>query len=180
MNAKLLLGATLLFASAALPAAAGAQRTASLPVGSTVRVASPGYTGIATLIATPGDSLQIVVEGLAARVSLPTESVMRLERRRPANAMERVARGAMWGGGMMAVLGLVTVASVGMEEGSSTENAELSDAGMLMYPVMGGAMWGGVIGLIVPQHRWEPVRLPVRVGVSPASGAVSVGAGLAF
>jgi hypothetical protein len=145
----------ILVATAALftPATAGAQAALAVPPGAVVRLSSPAFVGTATVVQSQPGSLRIVVEGLADLVDVPPPSITRIERRRPATMGERVTRGAVWGGGIAAALGLLMVMP-GLEgEGVPTHTEIVLSAGL------GGAMWGSLIGLAIPHSRWDPVPL---------------------
>jgi hypothetical protein len=133
-----------------------------VPVGAQVRVASPVYSGIGTVVRVDQDSLQLVIEGLETPISIPAASVTRLERRRPATAGERARRGAMWGVGILGGLGMLMYATADLREGDPTftEWALLSTGS--------GALWGGVVGLVIPQSRWDWVPLGAKVDITPA------------
>jgi hypothetical protein len=134
----------------ALPALG--QERPVVPAFSTVRLTSPGYTGVATLVSLGSDSLELGIEGLTQPIVVPIRSVDRLELRRPATRRERATRGALWGAGTLGILGPLLA-----DRDGNTSSAEVA-----LHSVLAGGLWGGAIGLLVPQSRWEGVQLPER------------------
>jgi len=130
------------------PPALGQQRV-PVPQFSTVRLGSPEYTGVATLVGVGSDSLELGVEGLSESIFVPVRTVARLEYRRPATGRERATRGAMWGAGTLGVTGFLIA-----DRGEDTSQFEVA-----LTSVLAGAVWGGAIGLLIRQSRWERVEL---------------------
>jgi hypothetical protein len=131
----------------ALPALG--QERPVVPAFSTVRLTSPGYTGVATLVSLGSDSLELGIEGRTQPIVVPIRSV---ELRRPATRRERATRGALWGAGTLGILGPLLA-----DRDGNTSSAEVA-----LHSVLAGGLWGGAIGLLVPQSRWEGVQLPER------------------
>jgi hypothetical protein len=120
-----------------------------VPRFSTVRLGSPEYTGEALLVEIRADSLELGVEGLSRSILVPIGSIQHLELRRPATRRERATRGALWGAGTLGILGFLLT-----DRGEDTSEVEAA-----LYSLLAGGLWGGAIGLLVPQSRWERVDL---------------------
>jgi hypothetical protein len=145
--------ALLLLFFLAAPAASG-QAPVTVPESSTVRLASPAYTGVATLAEVRPGSLELDLARPEQRISVPIESVTRLEYRRSATKRERATRGALWGAGTLGVAGFLMT-----DRGKDTSEVQAA-----FYSLLAGAIWGGVIGFVIPQNRWQPVHLATAPG----------------
>jgi hypothetical protein len=161
MKRIITIGACFLAFSASSAVRLGAQVPLPVSPGVTVRIASPVYTGLATVVSSRADTLQLVVEGLGAPVNVPTATVARLERRRPATAVERAMRGAAWGAGIGGLFSLPVIAV------AETGPDDPSKAGFVAFTAAGGAIWGSVIGLAIGQTRWD--RVPLDGGRSDSA-----------
>jgi hypothetical protein len=146
--------------------------TAQTPLvspGEFVRVSSPVYSGLATVVRAETDLLNLMMIGSVTPVRVPIASITHLERQRRATAFERMLRGAKWGsiiGGSAGVLFIPLL-----------EKRRPEDPPKALWPLIGGVMWGGIgtlIGLSIPQHRWDRVPLPQRVGVSGEDEAMRI------
>ena len=147
------------------PGAVTAQRAQLVEPGVHIRLTSPVYTGVATAMNTLSDTLRILVEGLGSPVAVPLTSLERLERRRRATAGERALRGATWGAIVGVGLGAISMLMADPGPG---------DPPRIVWPVLGAAVYGGVgalIGLPIPQYRWDRVPLSARENLT-RGGAV--------
>ena len=148
MNAMLWSAAVLvLLLTGAVPALG--QEGPTVPGFSTVRLSSPEYTGVGTLMSVGPDSLELGIEGLAQSIMIPIPSVARLEYHRPATRRERATRGALWGAGVLGIMGALLT-----DRDEDTGPVEVA-----LYSVLAGGLWGGAIGLLIPQSRWQQVEL---------------------
>lgn len=169
--------ALLLFASA-LPA-----QVAELGVGTRVRLRAPEVvagrlTGV--VIARGADSLTVTRDN-AAPVTLRLGQVTALDVSRGRSRSQGALKGALWGGGVMAVLGaLVLDAQTCTGTGPSANCEEVSRAESVGYGAVSGAMIGAIIGVFVGSEHWQRLTLPARVGVAPAGGGVRVGVALTW
>ncbi len=125
------------------------QAPPAIPGFSEVRLTSAEYSGAATLLSIGPESLELGIEGQAQSFFVPMATLARLEYRRPATARERLTRGALWGAGTLGVSGFLLT-----DRGEDTSEVEAA-----LYSVLAGVLWGGAIGLLIPQSRWERVDL---------------------
>ena len=126
--------------------------------GQQVRVSSLPYTGIATVVHVKADTL-VLVEGLASEVPVPLSAITSLEIHRRATVVERALRGARWGAIVGGGLGIpaILVADSGP-----------NDPPRITWPFIMAAVYapvGALIGLPIPQHRWQRVALPERTSL---------------
>jgi hypothetical protein len=129
------------------------------------------YTGRAVRL--DGDT--IVVDRLVSSMiggaaewdsaAFATSSLARLEMRvgRRGNA----GRGALIGGGVGLLLGVFC--AIDTEEGW----LEPSPAECVSISTLGGAMTGGLIGMLIRSDVWEPVVLPLRPPTVPGDPAIT-------
>lgn len=158
-------------------------QVAELGVGTRVRLRAPDVvagrlTGV--VIARGADSLTVTRPD-AAPVTLRLGQVTTLDVSRGRSRSQGALKGALWGGGVMAVLGGV------MLDGGTTCDASLpnepcdewSRAERVAYGAVSGALVGAAIGAFVGSEHWQRLTLPVRVGVAPA-GRAGVRVGVAM
>jgi hypothetical protein len=149
-----------------------------LDPGTRIRLRAPAavagqLTGV--VIARSRDSLT-VSRSSAMPVTLPITGLTSLEISRGKSHGRGAAKGALWGGGVLAVLGLVIPMDDCPEETSSaTCSTEGSRAEGVLWAATSGALTGALIGGIVGAERWERATLPLQLGVRPlSSGGVRV------
>jgi hypothetical protein len=174
-----LLGAYLA-AAPALPA----QSTPAITPNARVRVWAPpraaGHEG--TIVSVDSGAAGILVWRRAARArnaqatiqltdTIPLSAVRRLEVR------QRRSSGARTFGG--ALLGLIVGVPAGALLGIALQG-DCSDSDCLGGPVYGGLI-GGATGIIAgaaigsrPVASWDPVRVPVRLGLTPVRGGLAI------
>jgi Zn-dependent protease len=152
--------------------------------GALVRVSHDGASGrsqlTGTLVATSADSLWIRPEGArsaAAPVAIARGSVREFERGDLLGAHRMVGAG----------LGLFAGTLIGGAIGASTACKQCDGMGELA--VLGGAVSGGLIGVLtgtvigslIPHYEWQRGDVPQRASVTVGSkGEMQVGASLRF
>jgi hypothetical protein len=144
-----------------------------LDPGTRVRLQAPSAVAgklIGVVIARSRDSLT-VSRSNAMPVTLPVSALTSLEVSRGKSHGRGAAKGALWGGGVFAVLGLV----LPMDDcpngtSSDTCSTEGSRAEGVLWAATSGAMAGALVGGIVGAERWERAELPLQLGVRPLSG----------
>jgi hypothetical protein len=170
--------------AAGLVAATMAQaQQAELDVGARVRVFAPSLAakGLEGTVAHNGDTLVLVVSG--ARVRIPATVVQRLELSRGRSGADGARRGVVWGAAFGAVLGAISTEEARYALGGSCVDSEYECDGTptagqrVTYVgtmIIGGAVWGALIGAIVGRERWDAIPIE-RVAVTPLpSGGVGV------
>lgn len=146
-----------------------AQQAPFVESGVEVRISSPVFTGVATAMESTSHTIWVVVEGFQKPVAVPLLTLERLERRRRATFGMRVLRGAKWGAIIGAGFGAMGIV---MSEGEGP-----GDPPQPAWPFVGAAYFAvprALIGMLIPQIRWEPVPLPGHVNLSGRGGAVQV------
>jgi len=144
-----------------------------LDPGTRVRLQAPSavagkLTGV--VIARSGDSLT-VSRSNAMPVTLPVSALTSLEVSRGKSHGHGAAKGALWGGGVFAVLGLVLpIEDCPDGTSSDTCSAAGSRTEGVLWAAASGAMAGALVGGIVGAERWERAALPLQLGVRPLSG----------
>lgn len=132
-----------------------AQQSPVIEPGAQVRLSSSVYTGVATALNSQDDTLKIVVHGLQEPVTVPFAALESLERRRSATIFERALGGAKWG----AIVG----GGIGLMGALISDLDHPDDPPRALMPVVGAAYFAvpaALIGLAIPQQRWQRVRLP--------------------
>jgi hypothetical protein len=149
-----------------------------LTVGARVRIRAPEVvagrlTGV--IIARGADTLT-VTRASATPLTLRVSQLSTVEISRGRSHGRGAARGALWGGGVMAVLGVAFVDGATTCEGSGggASCRETTAVESAAYGALSGALVGGIIGAFVGREHWERLSLP-RVAVAPVrAGALRV------
>lgn len=168
--------AMLLSAGVAMPATA--QEKPALPTGTSVRVTIDARRPmVGTVVYVTADSLAFRLEKTALLVETPLDSVTRLEVRAGTrrDVGRHALRGALIGGGIGAVLGVIAMAS-------PDDGVFDLGAGYIAVGAGGGAVIGGGIGTLIgiasPHAVWQPLRIASLraevVGWRPGSGGVGL------
>lgn len=143
-----------------------------LDPGTRIRLRAPAavagqLTGV--VIGRSNDSLT-VSRSNAMPVTLPLSALTSLEISRGKSHGRGAMKGALWGGGVFVVLGVVIPMEECLEGTSSNTYNEGSRAEGVLWTATSGALTGALIGAIIGAERWERAALPLRVGVRPLSG----------
>ena len=155
-----------------LPAATTSAQIAEVQPGARVRLRAPGmvagrYTGV--VLSRTGDSMTVSrAAGQAVAVSFA--SVTSLEILRGKSRMKGAVKGALWGGGSMALLfaSLPGSAKECRSTSSGTRCINLSVGESMLIGGTGGAFWGALIGALIGAERWERAEMPARVALTPS------------
>lgn len=150
-----------------LPGARAAAQVAELQVGTRVRVRAPSavagrLTGV--VLVRTNDSVTVSRED-AMPIAIPLSALTSLEVSRGRSRGLGAAKGAMWGGGVMLLLG------AGFSDRPCKPNAvadtceRVSAAENALYAGVSGAMIGAIIGAAVGSERWVRAELPGRVSI---------------
>ncbi len=172
---------TLVMAFACPGMSAGAQ-VAELQVGTRVRLRAPStvagrLTGV--VLARSADSVTVSrVEALP--ITIPVSSLTSLEISRGKSRGLGASKGALWGGGVMLLMGAAfndrpcrsQEAGVACERVSAAENALVAG--------VSGAMVGAGIGAAVGAERWVRAALPGRLALTAAPSVQGLRVGLRF
>jgi hypothetical protein len=148
-----------------------------LDPGTRIRLRAPAavagqLTGV--VIARSNDSLT-VSRSNAMPVTVPFTALTSLEVSRGKSHGRGALKGALWGGGVFLVLGLVLPIEECDESTPSNICGDESRAEGVVWATTSGALTGALVGAIIGAERWERAALPLRVGVRPLSGgALSV------
>lgn len=148
-----------------------------LDPGTRVRLQAPSAVAgklIGVVIARSGDSLT-VSRSNAMPVTLPMSALTSLEISRGKSHGRGALTGALWGGGVFLVLGVVLPVEECDENTPSNVCSDESRAEGVVWAATGGALTGALIGAIIGAERWERAALPLQLGVRPlSSGGVRV------
>lgn len=172
---------TLLMAFTCPGMSAGAQ-VAELQVGTRVRIRAPStvagrLTGV--VVARSADSVSVSrVDALP--ITIPVSSLTSLEISRGKNRGRGAGKGALWGGGVMLLMGAgfsdrpckTAQSGATCERVSAAESALLAGAS--------GAMIGAVIGAAVGSERWVRAALPGRLALTAAPSVQGLRVSLRF
>lgn len=158
-----------------LATAAQAQgRLLELQPGTKVRVTAPPLLGgrlEAVIGSRSADSLTFVRSG-SNSLTLPISALETVQVSRGKSRLAGAKRGAIWGAGIGAALGLLAI------WGSDTDPSGCVYAGGSFYDpcssptkgglfaagLIGGTLWGTGIGALVGRERWETLNVGPRVG----------------
>lgn len=149
----------------ALATSPAQSQVGSLREGMRVRVTTPSVKGLTGIVKSAGaDSVVIFTEGSAARLALPTSDITRVDVSQGRSIGAGARRGAIWGGAIGGVLGIVAAAAVSADDSycPSCEGA----AAFAAQSLLGGVIWGAGIGAFVKAEKWETVSMHPRVGAS--------------
>ena len=117
------------------------------------------------------DSVRLFTGESGATLSVARSDVTEIQVSHGRSAARGAIRGAMWGAGVMGVLGAIFVAAV---ESDDTYTVTDSDrAVFLANSIVGGALWGAGIGAFVKSERWE--RISMRPRITSSSAGVGLG-----
>jgi hypothetical protein len=150
--------------------------TSPLTTGTRVRVTArgdgPERRLVGPLRTFDGEALTLIPEGSADHVTVPRETITRIEVSR--GSRSRAGRGALIG----AVLGLAAIA---IAESTRGENYEAPDNYGLIVAgsIAGGAVVGAGVGALMRSEKWEAQPWAVGPG-RRAAGPVSVKVTLRF
>lgn len=173
-SCRLCVGATSAGVLALLLAAAPlSAQVAELTVGARVRVRAPEavagrLTGV--IIARGGDTLT-VTRSNALPLTLRVPQLTAVEVSRGRSRWLGARHGALWGGGVMGVLGVLFVDGATTCEGAGPNQTcrEATAVESAAYGAVSGVLLGGLIGAFVGRERWQHLSLP-RVAVVPPGG----------
>jgi hypothetical protein len=143
-----------------------------LDPGTRVRLQAPSAVAgklVGVVIARSGDSLT-VSRSNAMPVTVPVSSLTSLEISRGKSHGRGALKGALWGGGVFLVLGVVMPIEECDENTPSNICGDESRAEGVVWAATGGALTGALIGAIIGAERWERAALPLQLGVRPLSG----------
>ena len=146
-------------------------QVSELTVGARVRVRAPDIvagrlTGV--IIARGADTLTLT-RADATPLTMRVSQLSAVEISRGRSRGRGAAHGALWGGGVMAVLGVAFIdrATTCSGSGAGASCRETTAVESAAYGALSGAMVGGLIGAFVGREHWERLALP-RVAVEPA------------
>jgi hypothetical protein len=177
--------AFLVLALSASALTARAQLTEAQP-GARVRVQAPGivagrYVGT-VLVREPG-MIRIGAQN-AAPVDVPIDRITSLEISKGSSRLAGAGRGMKWGTAIGLALGVV-VASTSSEESRTYwdggyQKDTTSKAEIVVWSVVGGALWGAGIGALFPKEQWERFDLAPRTGFDDRRRRVQLGFSVAY
>lgn len=155
-------------------AAQSAGELETVRAGDRVRVRSAGYRGVFEVaeLADPGLVVRRT-DGAGTVDTIPLASIDRLEtRREPWSRGRGAVRGMLWGAAGGAATGVVLGYADGDDHGGILSFTAEEKAFMFAV-VLGsaGAAAGGIVGALMPGHRWETLVPAAAVGHGPLSGA---------
>ena len=113
------------------------------------------------------DSLVILSASGEGRTTVATRALEKLEVSAGKNAVAGAKKGAIWGGVIGGVAGLIfLIAPCDVPEGSTLDCSASTKAGYATISLGTGILYGIVIGALVKAEKWEPVNLQPRVTLS--------------
>lgn len=142
---------------------------AAVAPGSRVRIQAPSvldFQGVGNLIAMRADTLIVKPEYGTVPWKIPFHAVTRFER--SAGLKSSMKKGAAIGfgaGGTLGMIGLYAIMSQYSDNGG-TDIDEGVIIGFLGGGIPGAAL-GAYIGSRIVRERWQPVTLPVKIGILP-------------
>jgi hypothetical protein len=173
MGALVVVLAILLLSASALPA-----QVSELTLGTRVRLRAPEavagrLTGV--IVGQGGDSL-VVTRPNALPITLRLPQLTQLEVSRGRSHGRGAMKGALWGGSIMAVFGVLFVDGATTCDGPPT-NLTCEETTLLesaAYGAVSGVLVGATIGAFVGSEHWERITMP-RLAILPRrDGAVQV------
>ncbi len=173
----------LLLVCALAPASHG--QLSEVQSGARVRVTAPGILAgryVGTVLSRTSDTIRLGAPNTPP-VDVPVARITALQVSRGSSRALGAGRGALWGGGIGLVAGVI-VATVNNNDpvysvyGGSTDYSSNNVAADVLYGTLSGAFYGVVIGAIVGRERWESFDLASRTSLNVQPGRV--GAGLRF
>jgi hypothetical protein len=144
---------------------------AELQLGTKLKVRAPGTVAgriTGTLIARSPDSITVTRTN-ATPIPIALRDITELQVSRGKDHGLGARNGTIWGGGIGAALALLAGTDASDCE-SRNANADCgSDAWALgvAYTAAGGAIIGAVVGAIIGAERWDRLRVPVPVSLTP-------------
>jgi len=154
-----------------LPATNASAQIAEVQPGARVRLRAPGivagrYTGV--VLSRTGDSMT-VSRAAGQAVAVPFAAGTSLEISRGKSRMKGAGKGALWGGGSMALLFASLPGSAKECRGTSsgTRCTNLSVGESMLIGGTGGSFWGALIGALIGAERWDRAEMPARVALMP-------------
>jgi hypothetical protein len=146
---------------------------AEVQPGARVRLRAPGivagrYTGV--VLSRSADSVT-VSRAAGQLVVVPFAAVSALEISRGKSRLKGAGKGALWGGGSMALLfaSLPGSAKECRSTSSGTRCTNLSVGESMLIGATGGAFWGALIGALIGAERWEQAEMPAQVTLMPGT-----------
>jgi len=168
----------------ALPLATLGAQVQELQPGTRVRVRAPSVlagqvTGV--VIARAGDSIT-VSRPEATPLAMPLSALTSLEISRGKSRSRGAGTGALWGGGIMLVLGIIPFADLPCKDEQSGPDCErISQVENAAFSAVGGVMIGAAIGTAIGAERWVRATLPVHASLmtQPSTRGARIGLQLA-
>jgi hypothetical protein len=150
--------------------AAGAQE-GGIVEGSRVQIKVTGAKKVTGIVKSrSADSTTIFVDGNGGVRRFLNGDITELRVSSGRSAVEGMKKGAIWGGGIGAVLGAAVYLTP--DNNNDYEYPSLSNNRVAADMVLGGLFWGVVIGAIAKAEHWDTVQ--VRPGVAASSRGVGL------
>lgn len=149
-----------------------AQDITTLREGQRVRVTSSSNKDVVGVVrAARSDSIVVFTEPSGAPLAIATSDLRKVDVSRGRSVAQGAKRGAIWGGGIGAALGVLGAILLSVDDSEyATDDGDV--AAFAANMIAGGLIWGAGIGAFVKAERWDPVVIQPRVGLS--------GVGLSF
>ena len=151
-----------------LPPSAAAGQLAELQPGARVRIRAPDAVAgrlDGTVLSRGPDGITVSTPG-GAPLRVPLAAITAAEVGRGRSRRAGTLRGAAWGAGVGAAVGLL--GALDDDHGCAAERCEddYSAGEYVAAGAFGGASIGGVVGVIVGAERWQRLHVPARPSLS--------------
>jgi hypothetical protein len=169
--------------TAVLPLASLRAQFAEVQPGARVRLSAPsalGQTLTGTVLARPHDSVTVARQGTLP-VTIALADLRSLEISEGKSRSAGAKRGAIIGGSILGVLGIVAAAAAESCKPDVVFDCYEFSWSAVPLTIASGALYGAGIGALIGREKWQTLRVPASVSVRRMSGGrVGVGASMQF